>query len=116
MEKIGILTCLHSNDVCARVGCLRAFFERRDFFKEYGPETGLGAVMTCNGCASERGYAPREDPGIREKLEKLVSENITAVHVGVCRMHGGKECPRMTEICRMAQESGIRVVRGTHRE
>ena len=25
MIKIGTLTCLHSNNVCARVGCLKAF-------------------------------------------------------------------------------------------
>ena len=32
MEKIGILTCLHSNDVCARVRCLSSFWQRKDFF------------------------------------------------------------------------------------
>ena len=49
MTKIGTLTCLHSNDVCARVGCLKAFMEREAFFKEYSQDTSLEAMMTCNG-------------------------------------------------------------------
>ena len=34
MIKIGTLTCLHSNNVCARVGCLKAFQNRSDFFED----------------------------------------------------------------------------------
>ena len=49
MIKIGTLTCLHSNNVCARVGCLKAFQNRSDFFDGYSPDTLLGAMMTCNG-------------------------------------------------------------------
>ena len=52
MIKIGTLTCLHSNNVCARVGCLNAFQNRSDFFDGYSPDTLLGAMMTCNGCKS----------------------------------------------------------------
>lgn len=50
MNKIGILTCLHSNAVCARVGCLSAFQNRTDFFQDYPEDTYLAALMTCNGC------------------------------------------------------------------
>lgn len=46
MIKIGTLTCLHSNNVCARVGCLKAFQNRSDFFEGYSPDTLLGAMMT----------------------------------------------------------------------
>ena len=42
MIKIGTLTCLHSNNVCARVGCLKAFQNRSDFFDGYSPDTLLG--------------------------------------------------------------------------
>ena len=38
MIKIGTLTCLHSNNVCARVGCLKAFQNRSDFFDGYSPD------------------------------------------------------------------------------
>ena len=44
MIKIGTLTCLHSNNVCARVGCLKAFQNRSDFFEGYSPDTLLGAM------------------------------------------------------------------------
>lgn len=50
MNKIGILTCIHSNNVCARVGCLAAFQNRTDFFQDYPEDTCLAAMMTCNGC------------------------------------------------------------------
>lgn len=116
-QKIGILTCLHSNDVCARVSCLESFAEKKDFFKEYDETARLAAFMTCNGCRGERPAEPGEDPGILEKLNRLVSENIGCVHVGVCRMQrNGQECGRITQICELMEERGIRVVRGTHRE
>ena len=50
MNKIGILTCIHSNNVCARVGCLAAFQNRTDFFQDYPEDTCLAAMMTCNEC------------------------------------------------------------------
>lgn len=115
--KIAILTCLHSNDVCARVGCLNAFNRRSDFFRDYGPEVELGALMTCNGCKGHRPQEPAEDPGILEKADRLISEGIQTVHVGVCRLlSNGQECPRMTAVCRVLEEKGIKIVRGTHRE
>ena len=46
MDKIGILTCIHSNNVCARVGCLAAFQNRTDFFQDYPEDTCLAAMMT----------------------------------------------------------------------
>ena len=98
MNKIGILTCIHSNNVCARVGC-------------------LAAMMTCNGCKGANPIEPIEDKGILEKIDRLVSEKISTIHVGVCRLPDGKhECPRMTQICNMIEERGIKVIRGTHKE
>lgn len=117
MEKLGILTCLHSNDVCARVGCLSAFSEKTDFFRGYPENTRLAAMMTCNGCKEERSAEPEEDEGIREKIDRLKSENVTKVHVGVCRMLSRDvECARMTKICQLLEADGIQVIRGTHRE
>ena len=90
--------CIHSNNVCARVGC-------------------LAAMMTCNGCKGDNPIEPIEDKGILEKIDRLVSEKISTIHVGVCRLPDGKhECPRMTQICNMIEERGIKVVRGSHKE
>lgn len=116
-DKIAILTCLNSNDVCTRAGCLNAFFEKKAFFEGYGEDAQLTALMTCNGCAGTRPMEPRDDPGMQEKLERLVQEGVDAVHVGVCRMkQNGQECERITQICELLEERRIRVVRGTHRE
>ena len=116
MKKIGILTCARSNDVCTRAGCLNAFNERKDFFRDYGQDVRLGVLMTCNGCRRDTPEQPSEDEKMKEKVERLRKEEIDVVHVGVCRMHGGKECPRITEICTMIENQGIAVIRGTHRE
>mgnify|MGYP005923418829 FL=1 len=117
MYKIGILTCLDSNDVCARVGCLSAFQNRTDFFKDYSEDTYLAALMSCNGCKETNPKEPFEDEGILEKIDRLVSEQIHIIHVGVCRIDDEKkECPRITQICEMLEERGIKVIRGTHKE
>lgn len=78
MNKIGILTCIHSNNVCARVGCLAAFQNRTDFFQDYPEDTCLAAMMTCNGCKGANPIEPIEDkgilytpPGPSEKLQCL---------------------------------------------
>ena len=117
MKKIGILTCLNSNDVCTRAGCLSAFRERRDFFSGYPEDTILAAVMTCNGCKETNAKEPAEDEGILEKADRLVSEKISVIHVGVCGLNEEKkECPRITHICGLIEERGIKVIRGTHKE
>lgn len=116
VKKIGILTCARSNDVCARVGCLTAFNNRTYFFKDYETDAQLAAMMTCNGCTRDTETGPSETPGLLEKVDRLVNEGISIIHVGVCRMHNGKECPRITEICELMENKNIHVVRGTHRE
>ena len=117
MNKIGFLTCLNSNDVCTRAGCLSAFQNRTDFFREYSEDTVLAVMMTCNGCCCRNETDPEKDSGILEKIDRLVSENIQTVHVGSCRLTKYKtECPRMVRICKMIEERGIRIVRGTHKE
>lgn len=114
MKHIAILTCMRSNQGCPRIGCLKAFHERRDFFAGYPEDTELVALMTCNGC---NGPAPAEDDGMRQKLDRLEKEQVECVHVGVCRMReDGQECPTITAICGLLEQRGIQVVRGTHRE
>lgn len=116
-KRIAILTCLHSNDVCTRAGCLNAFYEKKAFFEKYEPDTRLIALMTCNGCVKERPEEPGEDPGMQEKLDRLEKEAVDTVHVGVCRLkQNGQECERMTRICELLERRNIRVIRGTHKE
>ena len=114
--KIGTITCVRSNEVCARVGCLGAFYNRSGSFAVYDEDTVLAAMMTCNGCTRDNPKQPEEDPGILEKIERLQKEKIEVMHAGACRLHGGKECPRLARICDMIEKAGIRVVRGTHAE
>lgn len=115
--RIGILTCIHSNDVCTRAGCLNAFNHRTDYFRDYPKETELAVLMTCNGCKEERPEEPDEDKGILEKLDRIMQENVAVIHVGVCRLlENREECERITKICRMLEERSVRIIRGTHRE
>ena len=63
MKKIGILTCLNSNDVCTRQDvCLH--FGKEEIFFGYPEDTILAAVMTCNGCKETNAKEPAEDEGI----------------------------------------------------
>ena len=94
------------------------FAEMKKSGKEFNLEdTILAAVMTCNGCKETNEKEPAEDEGILEKADRLVSEKISVIHVGVCRLNEEKkECPRITQICGLIEERGIKVIRGTHKE
>lgn len=114
--RIGILTCIHSNDVCTRAGCLNAFHRRADFFQDYPQETELAVLMTCNGCEEERPEDPEVDAGILEKLDRLIKEHVKIIHVGACCfLKDKRECKRITKICGMPEMRGVQVIRGTHK-
>ena len=90
--------------------------KKRFFFRLSG-RYDSAAVMTCNGCKETNEKEPAEDEGILEKADRLVSEKISVIHVGVCRLNEEKkECPRITQICGLIEERGIKVIRGTHKE
>ena len=75
------------------------------------------AFMACNGCEDERAQEPEDDPGMIEKMDRLVEEGISVLHAGVCRIQeDGLECERLGKILSMAEQRGIRVIKGTHRE
>lgn len=113
MKRIAMLNCLKANRVCAGAACLKAFYERTRAFERYGGEDlVLTAYMRCNGCD----HLPDEDPGMQEKLKRLVSERTDVLHIGRCTIlpDAGAECPVITRAAAIAEAGGITVVRGTH--
>ena len=49
-----------------------------------GKDVDLRAFLRCSNC----GKTPQEDPGMTEKLERLVSSGVETVHIGVCPAKG----------------------------
>lgn len=125
MKRIAILACRRSEDVCTGAGCLRAFFQRKGAFADYGKEDlRLIAFMHCNGCRMPGAgkdydacvYTPLlQDPGLLEKVERLEKEQVEVVHVGVCcQNRQGQLCPAIAELTEALRQRGMTVVRGTH--
>lgn len=112
MKKIAILTCLKANQVCTGAACFKAFNEKEHFFDQYREEeVELVAFFKCNGC----GHRLRDDPGLQEKVERLLNLNVHVVHLGVCvQKKSGEECDIITEIVENLQNHGIKIYRGTH--
>ena len=110
--KLAMLNCLKSNRVCTGAACLQALNERKKSFAQYkGQNIELTAFMRCNGCDID----PEGDKGIIEKMDRLQKIGTEVLHVGVCTVKKeGGECPTITKMIEMAQQRGIRVVRGTH--
>lgn len=94
------MMCVPGQDVCLHFG------KEEIFFPAIRKDTILAAVMTCNGCKETNAKEPAEDEGILEKADRLVSEKISVIHVGVCRLNEEKkECPRITQICGLIEEA-----------
>lgn len=113
MKKIAMLNCLDANDVCGGVGCLKAFHQRKATFAAYeGQDAEVYGFLRCTRC----GTSGSDDPGMLEKLERLVSEGIETVHIGVCAAKGKEKlvCPHMEENAAWLEAHGIPVVWGTH--
>lgn len=111
MTKIAMMNCLKANQVCAGVACLDALRERRAGFACYaGEDVDLRAFLRCSNC----GKTPQEDPGMTEKLERLVSSGVEVVHIGVCAQPKGIRCQTMEHHAAWLEEHGIRVVWKTH--
>lgn len=125
MKRIGILSCRNAGQVCAGVGCLRAFFRRESAFSAYGEEPlELVAFLHCNGCEGVEDQGPFDhgifpplasEPGLLEKLDRLQQEQVDVVHLGICCWNRqGEECPAIIELSRELQRRNIAVVKGTH--
>ncbi len=113
MKKIAMLTCLDAaRSVCTGAGCLQAFNGKSGAFEQYGAEElELSAFFHCNGCEN----ASTEDPGMQEKLERILSIQPDAVHLGVCTIRkDGTRCPVIRQYTDFFLSHGIRVINGTH--
>lgn len=117
MKRIAILRCLRSNDVCTGAGCLQAFNKKQGAFALYGDEPlELEAYWSCNGCGD---CHLEHQEGIEEKLERIISLELDAVHVGMCakyRSDKGEQmtCQKILDICERLHEAGVEIVEGTH--
>lgn len=114
VKKIATINCLNALEVCTGAGCLKAYHDRTDFFARYeGEETELVAFMYCNGCRA----MPHDDPGMQEKIDRLISLGTDVVHVGVCTKTSKDRCCKIIEeTLQICSDAGMEVVRGTHRE
>lgn len=114
MKTVVMLTCPKAETVCTGAGCFAALNGRTHQFAQYGEEElRVGAFMKCSGC----GHFPETDKGLTEKVERILSMQPDAGHVGICCCHDGRTrelCEEVSVICKIFEKNGIRVVRGTH--
>ena len=110
MKKIAILACLRANDVCAGAACLDALNDRRAHSQIYeGEPVRLCAFLRCSQCGVD------DDPGMMEKLERIVSCGVETAHIGICASkRDGTVCPHMAKAAAWLEEQGIQIIWGTH--
>lgn len=96
---------------------MQALHKKRGAFAMYGDEAlELEAFWSCNGCDD---CQLKNQAGIEEKLARIASLQVDAVHVGVCtkqRNDMGEQvtCKKIVEICEHLRAAGIKIVEGTH--
>ena len=113
MKKIVMLTCLKANTVCTGAACLKAFNSRSRSFARYDEPLTLEAFFRCNGC--DRDGLGVWDAGMEEKLERLLSLQPDAVHLGICtKRQNGSRCPTIERVANRLAQNGAEIVDGTH--
>ena len=96
---------------------MQALHKKTGAFAMYGDEPlELEAFWSCNGCDD---CQLKNQAGIEEKVARIASLQVDAVHVGVCtkvRNDTGEKvtCRRIVEICERLRQAGIKIVDGTH--
>lgn len=107
MEKIAVLRCETVSEVCPGVGCLKAFYDRREFFRDYEKDVMLLGFFTCGGCSGRR---------VSRLVKALLKHGLTTVHLSSCMLmeDGYPKCPHLDEIKTTLQKSGLKIVEGTH--
>lgn len=111
MKRIAILTCLKATAVCSGAACFYAFNQRTRSFTAYKDEGAeIAAFFHCNGCNCNT----ETDEEYIEKINRVKTLNIDAVHIGKCTITGDRECPAIKKIADELEANKIRVIRGTH--
>ncbi len=96
---------------------MQALHKKTGTFAMYGDEElELEAFWSCNGCDDCK---LKNQAGIEEKVERIVSLKVDAVHMGVCtkvRNDMGEQvvCREIVDICERLRQAGIKIVDGTH--
>lgn len=106
--KIAILHCRKSSNVCTGAACFKAYnncLKHFEQYKENKPE--LAAFFDCGGCGINR----NTDEGIIEKMDRLKSESIEKIHIGICI---NEKCPQYNDIMQMLDKYEIPYEFGTH--
>ena len=107
--KIAILHCRKASDVCTGAACFKAYHRNLKSFAQYrGAQPELAAFFDCGGC----GIDLAADPGMAEKMERLKSEGVSKVHVGICVKP--EKCPHYHQILSLLDQYGIPYELGTH--
>ncbi|MFQ6050796.1 MAG: CGGC domain-containing protein [Candidatus Hydrothermarchaeota archaeon] len=108
-KKIAIIRCDIISEVCPGVGCLIAYENRKELFKDYGPDTKIVGFFTCGGCPGRRVF---------RLVNTLKRYGINAVHMSSCMLmeEPFTKCPYKDEIKKSIESQGIVVIEGTHHE
>ena len=106
--KIAILHCKNSSKVCTGAACFKAYNNCLKSFEQYkGNKPELAAFFDCGGCEIDR----EVDAGMIEKMERLRSEGVDKIHVGICI---NQKCPHYNSIMNMLDKYKIEYELGTH--
>lgn len=106
--KIAILHCRKSSNVCTGAACFRAYNNSLKSFEQYKDEKPeLAAFFDCGGCGIDR----NTDAGMIEKMDRLKSEGVEKIHVGICI---NEKCNQYNDIIEMLDRYKIDYEFGTH--
>ncbi len=107
--NIAVVRCEIVSEVCPGVGCLGAFFDRKESFKDYPENTRIIGFFTCGGCPGRRVFR------LANSLKKY---GVNVIHLSSCILMKGtfQKCPHKEEIKQTIGNLGIKVVEGTHHE
>jgi predicted metal-binding protein len=105
--RIAVVRCEIVSEVCPGIACFKAFNNRRQLFKDYGPDTEMIGFFTCGGCSGRR---------VSRLVEKLTKYDLDVVHLSSCMMLDDDypACPHKDEIRKSIESKGVKVVAGTH--
>lgn len=107
--NIAVVRCEVVAEVCPGVGCLRAFFDRKELFEGYDENTKLLGFFTCGGCPGRRVF---------RLVNSLKRYGVSVVHLSSCVLMAETfpKCPHKEEMKQTIENLGVKVVEGTHHE